>query len=959
MRTRWILPALFLTIAWAHTARAQFPTRPTLDWRTVRTEHFTIHYPVRLADWTLATAAHLESGHAAVSALVGSAPADRVTVIVDNPYNISNGFALPFIGNPLIFMWPTPPSPSSTIGDNRGWGEMLSVHEYAHIAHLTRPSRNPLRNWAARLLPVRLGPIAVKAPRWVDEGYATYVEGALTGSGRPHGAWRAAILREWALQGKLPTYWQLNGSGSYEGGAMAYLAGSAFLEWLAERQGGEESLVHLWLRMSARVNRSFDRAFAGVYGGYPADLYGRFTAELTGRALAVDSLLRDAGLVTGDTIQQLEWETGSPAISPDGSLMALVLRSKTEPGRLVIWKTTPEPVSERELAEEARQRQLDPLDVPDIPWRPRPKTPIATLYAVDGVSYENPRFLPDGTHLLVTRLESLGDGTLRPDLYIWNVRSGAVRRVTHGAALRTADPSPDGRDAVADQCLHGTCDLVRVDLTAGNVTTLAAGSPTRSYYRPRYAPDGRTIAVSVHEKGRWRVMVMGRDGESPHHVDPDDGANRYDAAFLPGGRSLVLISEAGGIPNVAVLDLGSGATRSITRLASAALAPEPDPATGAVYFLALYPKGLNLNRVWPDSVHLRQAVALPRTLVPAVPVPSTPVDTFAAGPLPRSTRYGLGPRLYRVLPNFGVAPEGRRIGATIASTDPVGRFTWLLQGTYGDAGTWRGVSASASLHRVLPFLSGELFATHDFPSEQHAGAFAPPTLDAEYRGGALYAELDRSYVASSHRVRLGASLSTLRGPVIGRGQRRLAFAEYNGVYVERVRRWLFIGRLGVHGTVGSTEGTGWQRGIGSGGLEVRRSGHGVAASFTAGRVNRSAIPYERFVAGGVEPPLFDASLLSQRLAIPALPVGIAEGRTIGSYRIELTGGVFRPYYLGVSAGETLSSWHRVIGVDARLPVVSIPFVALPSVHLTAGVAYSLDAPYRHKTRGYLSVAYRP
>src|SRR5204863_262157 len=135
------------------------------------------------------------------------------------------------------------------------WGEVLASHEFAHIAHLTRASRNTFmrRVWAA--LPANLGPIALNAPRWVVEGYATYVEGRVTGSGRPHGAWRPAFLREWALEGQLPTYGQLDASPTYGGDEFAYLAGSAYLEWLVQRQG-DSSLVYLWRRMTARRTRS-------------------------------------------------------------------------------------------------------------------------------------------------------------------------------------------------------------------------------------------------------------------------------------------------------------------------------------------------------------------------------------------------------------------------------------------------------------------------------------------------------------------------------------------------------------------------------------------------------------------------------------------------------------------------------------------------------------------------------
>ena len=105
-------------------------------------------------------ARHLDAVHEAVSALVGNAPRKRVTIIVEDPYNLSNGFAVPLLEQPLIFFWPTPPDPTSGIGDNRGWGELLSVHEYGHIAHLTRPSRNPWQRTLTRLAPLRLIPAA-------------------------------------------------------------------------------------------------------------------------------------------------------------------------------------------------------------------------------------------------------------------------------------------------------------------------------------------------------------------------------------------------------------------------------------------------------------------------------------------------------------------------------------------------------------------------------------------------------------------------------------------------------------------------------------------------------------------------------------------------------------------------------------------------------------------------------
>ena len=247
---------------------AQLP-RPHLDWRTAETPHFRFHYPAGAERWTLDLASRMESVSDAVTALVGGGPRGRVTIVVEDPLATSNGSAWPVLDRPAIYLWPTPATAGSSIGHSRGWAEELAVHEFAHVAHLTRPSRNPRQRLFWRLSPIPLGPVARRAPRWAFEGYATYVEGRLTGSGRPYGAARAAALRQWALEGALPKYSQLNGVGGYRGGEMAYLAGSAFFEWLVARTG-EESLPRVWRRLSAREKRSFDQAFAGVYGATPA-----------------------------------------------------------------------------------------------------------------------------------------------------------------------------------------------------------------------------------------------------------------------------------------------------------------------------------------------------------------------------------------------------------------------------------------------------------------------------------------------------------------------------------------------------------------------------------------------------------------------------------------------------------------------------------------------------------------
>ncbi|HEY7878306.1 MAG TPA: hypothetical protein VIC55_08765 [Gemmatimonadaceae bacterium] len=961
-----LLATAFLAVP-GREARAQQLTIPSLDWRTVETRNFVIHYPRSAEAWSLDVARHIDAVHDAVSALVGNAPRTRVTVIVEDPYSLSNGFALPLLEGPVIFFWPVPPDPTSGIGDSRGWGELLSVHEYAHIAHLTWPSRNPWQQFLTRLSPLRLGPLAVKAPRWVDEGYATYIEGRLTGSGRPHGAWRAAVLREWALEGKLPTYAQLDEDPRFFGGSMAYLAGSAFIEWLVERQG-DSSLVHLWKRMSARQDRTFSEAFAGVYGGYPDDLYGRFTAQLTGKALDVQrrvyaslgtAVTPDSG--AGHTVQALTWYTGAPAVSRDGTHMAIVLARRDAPSRVVVWSLGVD--TTEMLRARARRRLLarDPEDVPAISWRPPPRAAIATLFPYGGMAYGEPRFLPDGHRLLVVRRTGRGDGALRGDVFIWDFRSKRVRRVTHDAGIEYVDPAPDGAHAVADRCLDGICDVVRVDLATGALQTLAAGSPRVVYHRPRYSTDGARIAVSVQRDGHWRIAVLDAGappGTEPASVDPNDDANRYDAAFLAGDSSLVFTSDAGGIPNIGVMRLPNGEPRALTAVIGAAMAPEPDRASHTVYFLRLHAKGLDLASV-PDTISRPGAGALATALAPATPPAPAAGDSFPAAQLSAPRAYRIGPRNTIVLPTVSIAAEGKSIGAMIAGTDPVGRLTWMALGVYGDRGTWRGASLGAQWRGWPASLGAETFYADEHPSRQHGGAAAPAFLDASYVGVDAAISLDRDYVSNAYRVRAGLSAGRLDGPDYPLAARSLVFAEYRGGFQQTPGGWRLVERVGVLGATGRTSDTAWARGTVSAAITVSNGGLSVSADAMYGETGRGAPAYEQFTVGGTDPPLYDAALASQRAAMPALPLAVAGGHQVATYRVTVPMGMLHPYFWAGSAGGTLDRWHQVLGIEGSLDEVGVWATHVPSMHVLAGVGYSLSHPVPHRTSVYLSVSYRP
>ncbi|HUF78565.1 MAG TPA: hypothetical protein VMR44_06615, partial [Thermoanaerobaculia bacterium] len=783
---------------------------PHEAWRTLELPSYRVHYPAASEAWALRTAARLEAIRERLEAEIGYGPDQVVDVVIADPLSLPNGSAWPFLAGPRMVLWTTPPEPASVLGRYRDWGELVAVHEDAHLVHLLRPSRNPWRRGLARLLPAGgVGPISRRAPRWVTEGYATLLEGRLTGSGRPNSDLRAAILRQRARAGRLPGYGALGaGDESWLGRSMAYLAGSAFLEWLEARpeptaglaQEGaprstapEGSLRDLWARMTARRDRSFDDAFRGVFGAGPAELYGRFTAELGWRALEVERRLaagtgqRAAHLAGqgGQLWQDLSWSTGAPAISPDGSRLAIVLRHREDPPRLVVWETgVDEEAEERWREERERIAAADPEDVPAGRTGPLPREPVASLPTFDGRQPLEPRWTPEGERLLFTALGPDPDGFLRADLYRWNPSTGRVERLTRWADLRSADPLPtptggDGR-AVAVRKRQGFSQLVTVDLATGAASALTEPSVEVVWARPRVSPDGRRLAAVRHRDGVWRLVVaelLGPEGGplalgEVLELPTPEGATVADPAWGPGGATLFATVGAGGFLDVwafAVGDPGEETSRRrLTHTLGAALAPEPTPDGAALFYLSLEHDGLDLWRMELGEAAVRSSLrgtgpaedpaegappaarpGLPPELAPAVlpPLPP-PVEPFAEAVLPPPVPYGAGPQELTPLVGFAFAPSGLALEAGVRGGDPVGRLDWFLLGSLGDAGAVEGGVVTAAWRGLPVELSAAVFATSEEPSRQDTpppagGCAAPAPLDRETSGLALAAAWDR------------------------------------------------------------------------------------------------------------------------------------------------------------------------------------------------------------------------
>ncbi len=908
---------------------------PEAEWRTVETPHFRVHYPAASEAWSRRLATRLESVRAAVGDEVGYTPPQRIDVVVADPVAAANGSAWPLLPGPRLVLWTTPPAAGSSLGHLSDWGELLAVHEMAHLAHLLRPSRAPWRALLERTL-WPLAPLATGAPRWATEGYATLVEGRLTGSGRPNSALRAAILRVWGRAGRLPSYGALaDDRDSFLGSSMAYLVGSAFLDWAERRSGDPRALVKLWAAATARADRDFDAAWERVFGETPRAGYARFVAETSAAALASEARQAPAAR-TGELWLERRWATGEPEVSPDGGELAAILRERDAPTRLAVWPLAPKP----DEGASKKTAAGDPEDPAAAPLPPRARRPARELVEPAGRELLSARFLAGGGAMLLTMLSPDRRGVEHADLWLWS-GSGAPRRLTRNADLRDADPSPDGRRAVAVRWRAGASQLVAVDLENGAETPLGEPRIDLVLDSPRFAPDGGVLAWLEHRDGRWRAMVAPLSSPgvlgAARELAPPRGGEPTHLAWRRDGSLLYAAVARGETIEIEALAVAGGAVdHRVTRGAGASFAPAPSPDGRTLFYLALSPDGVDLRRLDLDAATTQAAPEL----ADAEPAESLPAFAAAAVTAPRP--YGLGrAELQALVGGFAGSEEGIfELGARAG--DLLGRWEVLALAGFGSESARRGGALRGTL-RLAP-TELELSAARVRLGERDVSALE------------LAAAHDATFAGGNLRLRGALGWNEGGDETLDRSIAQLGLA---GELARRRGRLTFTARAGAERSAALD---------GDGRLDRLRLGlrlEGEAAALAIGaatwRASRDAGSGLRPSLGGVPSSLAPSTLEPGRIDLPALAAGALVAPRIDQLELRATtkalplaliAGGYRAH---PGAGPVTEL--RLIGLERTWRLAPLPLVGLPAVEARVGVVRLTGDGGERGTRWWIGLGF--
>ena len=198
-----------------------------MRFQTISTRRFDIHYHQREEAIARRLASFIEAAASEVDTAVGAA-VGRVQVVLVDQHDVSNGWATPLPYNTIEISAAAPPVESG-IGNSADWLRLVFVHEYTHIAHLSRAGGwlNGLRRGFGRL-PL-LFPNLYQ-PIWGIEGIATWQESRSTHEGRVLAGDFRVLLDRAAAAGRFDPLDRVSGGNvDWPGGNGPYCTAPTFM----------------------------------------------------------------------------------------------------------------------------------------------------------------------------------------------------------------------------------------------------------------------------------------------------------------------------------------------------------------------------------------------------------------------------------------------------------------------------------------------------------------------------------------------------------------------------------------------------------------------------------------------------------------------------------------------------------------------------------------------------------
>ena len=521
---------------------------PGLQWKSIKTEHFWVHYHQGLEEQARRAARYAEERHPWLTGVHNWQPRLRTDIVLVDNTDLANGFAMPFPYNRVQLFVVNPPM-DSFISNFSRWDEQVFTHEYTHILNLD--IINGLPSCTRRSIGRFCFP-GMFMPIWALEGNAVNYESLLDGRGRNYSAMTDMVMRmecagdrfkSISLASHYPREWP--------SGNVPYLYGGLFVRFIEEKYGkhrfarvfeDNSDNIFPYLVNRSAVNQ-FGPDFVRLWREWESFLKARYDGQM--RAI------RAGGLTSTRTITAGGYRTTLPRFGPDGKWIAFVRMDASKKAALMKYSLETNAFSE-----------------------------------IGAVNLPSSISIPANGAIYSTDLERHRSFSLYKDVYSWTRKKS---KLTAGGRLHYMDVSRSGDRAATVRYGAGRYSLELSDTSFRGGTVLIDRTDMQLGY-PRFSPDGRRLVFTLKNRSGVTDLVLYDDDAKTMTRLMSDRFDDITPSWHPDGERLLFSSDRTGVYNIYEYRLADHSLRRISNVAGGAFHPDVSP-DGATLVMTLYGPG--------------------------------------------------------------------------------------------------------------------------------------------------------------------------------------------------------------------------------------------------------------------------------------------------------------------------------------------------------------------------------
>lgn len=543
-----------------------------LDWYTIESEHFLVHFQEGNSRSAQVASRIAEEVYKPITELYRHQPEERVSIILKDREDHSNGAAY-FFDNKIDIWLPALDSP---LRGTHNWLRNVITHEFVHIVQIQKGMKRSRKipafylQWLSyedvRRPDVLYGfpngivtmPFAtVNVPAWLAEGTAQYQTAGLF-----YETWdshRDMILRTRILS---DTYFSLDEMGTFSSKTSleretVYNQGFAFVINLANRFG-DEVLREITEALAQKGVYSVDEAIEIATGTSGYEIFDEWIAE---RKEFYQTAVESIDPTPSETIEPHGFFNFYPQLSPDQTKLAYLSNKGVDFGLLSLYLKDVE-------GEETEVAVVDTREFQDDPHRFGSKDPLLTFMET---SFS---FSPDSDKIAYSINKKNKYGEQYRDIFVYDIESKENERLTHSGRIQFPSWNNAGDKIVAVQYDKGTQNLVLLyPEHPDSVTKLTDFQDGETIATPYWNTEDSKIWFAGSDKTDRDIFVYDLESKQITPFLSDPYVDYRDPHAGPNGDYLYYASNVEGIFNIYRIHLDGGEPQKLTAVIGGAFMP--------------------------------------------------------------------------------------------------------------------------------------------------------------------------------------------------------------------------------------------------------------------------------------------------------------------------------------------------------------------------------------------------